>query len=192
MSPSRAIREAVQPTAEQQAAIEELRQALVRATERIGSACPAGQAAPPPERLHLMISRLTAMRQAVLTVQGPLRTFYDQLSDQQKQALERIGSEGDAANARTDANANAGCAAPVANWPQAQIERVVQPTKAQRAPSSNCARPRSVSLSSSPARAPPARRAPRPSGSKRSRSGSARCVTPRATSALPTSNSTPR
>ena len=128
------IREAVQPTAEQQAAIEELRQALVRATERIGSACPAGQAAPPPERLHLMVSRLTAMRQAVLTVQGPLRTFYDQLSDQQKQALERVGSAGDAANARTDANANAGCAAPVANWPQAQIERVVQPTKAQRAP----------------------------------------------------------
>ena len=122
------VREAVQPTAEQQAAIEELRKALLRATERIGSACPAGQAATPPERLHLMIARLAAMRQAVITVQGPLRTFYDQLSEEQKQALERIGSDGDAANA------SAGCAAPVANWPQAQIERVVQPTKAQRAP----------------------------------------------------------
>ncbi len=124
------IREAVQPTAEQQAAIEELRKALLRATERIGSACPAGQAATPPERLHLMIARLTAMRQAVITVQGPLRTFYDQLSEEQKQALERIGSDGDAARR----SASAGCAAPVANWPQAQIERVVQPTKAQRAP----------------------------------------------------------
>ena len=79
-----------------------------------------------------MVSRLTAMRQAVLTVQGPLRAFYDQLSDQQKQALERIGSDSDAGNARADTNA--GCAAPVANWPQAQIERVLQPTKAQREP----------------------------------------------------------
>jgi chorismate mutase len=78
-----------------------------------------------------MISRLTAMRQAVLTVQGPLRTFYDQLSDEQKQALERIGADSDAGNVRADANA--GCAAPVANWPQGQIERVLQPTKEQRA-----------------------------------------------------------
>ncbi len=128
------VREAVQPTAEQQGAIEELRKALLRATERIGSACPAGPAATPPERLHLMIARLTAMRQAVITVQGPLRTFYDQLSEEQKQALERIGSDSGAASASTDASAGAGCAAPVANWPQAQIERVVQPTKAQRAP----------------------------------------------------------
>ena len=81
-----------------------------------------------------MIARLTAMRQAVITVQGPLRTFYDQLSEEQKQALERIGSDSGAASASTDASAGAGCAAPVANWPQAQIERVVQPTKAQRAP----------------------------------------------------------
>ncbi len=99
------IREAVQPTEAQQAAIAELRTALVRATERIQNACPSEQAATPPERLHLMVSRLTAMRQAVLTVQGPLRTFYDQLSDQQKQALERIGSDSDAGNARADANA---------------------------------------------------------------------------------------
>ena len=110
-----------------------LRAALARATERIEAACPARRAATPPERLHMMIARLTAMRQAVLTVQGPLRTFYDQLSDEQKAALERAGSDGEAANARADANASAGCAAPVANWPQEQIERVLQPTKAQRA-----------------------------------------------------------
>jgi hypothetical protein len=127
------IREAVQPAKEQEAAVAELRAALARATERIEGACPSEQAATPPERLHLMISRLTAMRQAVLTVQGPLRTFYDQLSDEQKQALERIGSDADMSTVRADANATAGCAAPVANWPQGQIERVLQPTKEQRA-----------------------------------------------------------
>jgi LTXXQ motif family protein len=123
------IREAVQPTAEQQPAIEELRQALARAAERIGNACPASQAETPPERLHMMAARLTAVRQAVLTVQGPLRTFYEQLNDKQKEALERLGSDHDTASN----NPNAGCAAPVANWPQAQIERAVRPTNEQRA-----------------------------------------------------------
>ena len=127
------IRQVVQPNEAQQAALGELRSALARATERIEGACPAQQAATPPERLQGMIARLTAMRQAVLTVQGPLRTFYDLLSDEQKSALERSGSDGEAGNARADANLNAGCAAPVANWPQQQIERVLQPTKEQRA-----------------------------------------------------------
>ena len=127
------IRQVVQPNEAQQAALGELRAALARATERIESACPTQQASTPPERLHLMIARLTAMRQAVLTVQGPLRTFYDSLSDEQKSALERAGSDGEPSNARADANPNAGCAAPVANWPQQQIERILQPTKAQHA-----------------------------------------------------------
>jgi hypothetical protein len=127
------ISQAVRPNEAQQAALNELRAALTRAIERIEDACPERRAATPPERLLMMVARLTAMRQAVLTVRGPLRTFYDALSDEQKAALERVGSEEDAAHARADANPNAGCAAPVANWPQQQIERVLQPTKAQRA-----------------------------------------------------------
>jgi hypothetical protein len=126
------IRLAVQPNETQQATLDELREALVRATEKIETACPDTHAATPPERLRMMATRLAAMRQAVLAVQGPLRTLYGQLSDEQKSALERAGSEDSAMNARADANPNAGCAAPVAQWPQQQIERVVQPTKAQR------------------------------------------------------------
>ena len=122
------IRDAVQPTQAQQPALDELRAALLRATERIEGACPSQRAAAPPERLNLMISRLTAMRQAVNTVGPALRTFYDQLSDQQKAALERMGD-----GATPQADAAAGCATPVANWPQGQIERVLQPTQAQRA-----------------------------------------------------------
>jgi len=127
------IRQATEPTQAQEAALGELRAALLRATDRIEGACPSRHATTPADRLQMMIARLTAMRQAVLTVQGPLRTFYDGLSDQQKAALERVGSEGEAANARADASPSTGCAAPVANWPQQQIERVLQPTKAQRA-----------------------------------------------------------
>jgi hypothetical protein len=113
--------------------LNELREGLIRATERIETACPESHAATPPERLRMMTARLTAMRHAVLAVQGPLRAFYERLTDEQKAALERAGSEGDAANARADARMNSGCAAPVANWPQEQIERVLQPTKPQRA-----------------------------------------------------------
>jgi hypothetical protein len=127
------IRLVVQPNERQQAALNELREALVRATEKIETACPDSHAATPPERLRMMAARLAAMRQAVLAVQGPLRTLYEQLSDEQKSALERAGSQdGDAAEARADTNVNAGCAAPVAHWPQERIERVLQPTKAQR------------------------------------------------------------
>lgn len=124
------IRQAVQLNETQQAVLTELRSALSRATERIETACPSRHASTPPERLHLMIARLSAMRQAVLTVQGPLRTFYELLSEEQKSVLERAGSDG--ADTRADAAQTAGCAAPVAHWPQQQIERVLQPTKAQR------------------------------------------------------------
>jgi hypothetical protein len=127
------IRLAVQPNETQQTTLNELREALVRATEKIETACPDTHAATPPERLRMMAARLIAMRQAVLAVQGPLRTLYDQLTDEQKSALERAGAEDGAAEARADTNVNAGCAAPVARWPQQDIERVLQPTKAQHA-----------------------------------------------------------
>jgi hypothetical protein len=71
------------------------------------------------------------MRHAVLAVQGPLREFYEQLSDQQQATLEGAGSDGE--DARADAGMTSGCGAPVADWPQEHIERVLQPTKAQRA-----------------------------------------------------------
>jgi hypothetical protein len=126
------IREVIAPTAEQQQALDELRDALARATERIARACPAGRPADPPERLALMIARLTAMRQAVTTVQGPLRAFYASLSDTQKVALEGIGDGDAAADPRGADSTAAGCAAPVANWPQARIERVLRPTAEQK------------------------------------------------------------
>lgn len=114
------IRELVQPTETQQPALDALRSALARATERIEGACPARHAATPTDRLYAMVARLTAMRQAVLTVQAPLRAFYDQLGEQQKAALD---GEADKLN----------CAMPAGDWPQAQLERALRPTQAQRA-----------------------------------------------------------
>jgi hypothetical protein len=125
------IRQVVQLNEPQQSALNELREGLIRATERIEAACPESHAATPPERLRMMTARLAAMRQAVLAVQGPLREFYEQLSDQQKAALEHAGSDGD--DPRAGAGMASGCAAPVADWPQEHIERVLQPTKPQRA-----------------------------------------------------------
>jgi len=127
------IRDTVKPTAAQQASLVELGEALTRAAERIEAACPAHRPDSATERLHMMIARLTAMRQAVLTVQAPLRNFYEQLDDTQRAALD--GATDDGAQKPADANAAAdaanNCAQP-AGLPQRQLERALQPTPAQR------------------------------------------------------------
>lgn len=135
------LRQVVKPSPEQDAALGDLRAALLRATEKIETACPAAHAATPPERLQMMIARLAAMRQAVLAVQGPLRTFYHSLTPEQRNALdggrpaETSGSSVPDASAQSEPRiqAGAGCAAPVAHWPQHEIARAIQPTRQQQA-----------------------------------------------------------
>lgn len=124
------LREIVQPTPAQNEALLELRAALTRATTLIEAACPDSRAATPPDRLRMMVTRLRGMSHGLLAVQGTLRDFYNSLDPSQRSALDRAGEAGDA---RADRQAAAGCGAPVANWPQEQIERALQPTKAQRA-----------------------------------------------------------
>lgn len=130
------LRQVLKPSQQQEAALGELRAALLRATEKIEMACPAALATAPPERLQMMLSRLAAVRQAVLTVQGPLREFYNGLTPEQRNVLdggnrpvETTGSSAPSTATQTGVN----CAAPVARWPQAEIARAIQPTKQQQA-----------------------------------------------------------
>jgi hypothetical protein len=126
------IRETVKPTSAQQGALDELGAALSRAAARIEAACPERRPANATERLHMMIARLTAMRQAVLTVRAPLRAFYETLDDAQKAALDRgAAAAGTAEDAPAETNAAADCATPAA-FPQRQLERLLQPTRTQR------------------------------------------------------------
>ena len=78
------IRTKLQPTSEQSAALDELKDALINANARIEAACPAAPATEAPERMDLVVSRVMAMRQAATIVLPPLRKFYAMLDDGQK------------------------------------------------------------------------------------------------------------
>lgn len=115
------IRDTVKPTEEQGPAFEDLSAALKRGFESIKAVCPSDQAATPTERLNMMISRLSGMRQAVLAVSGALKTFYATLTDEQKAALDGAA----------DANANVACAAGPVDWPARELARTLRPTREQ-------------------------------------------------------------
>jgi hypothetical protein len=78
-------------TAAQQSALDELKDASAKAAEILAQNCPADQPLTPPGRLAAMEQRLTAMLQAIDTMQPALAKFYNSLSDEQKAQLSRIG-----------------------------------------------------------------------------------------------------
>ena len=78
------IAAAVQPTAEQQVSLDELKDASAKAAEGLKADCPSYQALTPTGRIEAMEQRLSAMLAAVKTVQPALAKFYEQLSDEQK------------------------------------------------------------------------------------------------------------
>lgn len=78
-------------SAAQEAAFNELKDASAKAREVLTQNCPAGQPLTPPGRLAAMEQRLTAMLQAIDTMQPALAKFYNSLSDEQKAQLSRIG-----------------------------------------------------------------------------------------------------
>src|ERR1700678_73 len=82
--PTARIAEAVRPTPEQQAAIDDLNAASMAASDLLKMNCSEDQVLTPPGRLRAMAQRLGAILQAVKTVQPALERFYSMLSDEQK------------------------------------------------------------------------------------------------------------
>lgn len=78
----------VQPTTEQQAAVDQLKQASARAGDELLASCPAQTATTPVARLDAMKKRLMAMVQAIQIMRPPLVTLYDSLNDEQKARLD--------------------------------------------------------------------------------------------------------
>jgi hypothetical protein len=90
--PIERIAQAVQPTAAQQASLDELKDASTKAAEGLKTTCPTYQALTPTGRVEAMEQRLTAMLDAVKTVQPALAKFYDGLSDEQKARFNTLRS----------------------------------------------------------------------------------------------------
>ena len=85
------IARAVHPTGDQIAALDELKAASAKAADVLKASCPTEVPFTPISRLDALEKRLNSMLQAVQIVRDPLRTFYNSLSDEQKQQFEKTG-----------------------------------------------------------------------------------------------------
>ena len=141
------IQQKVGLSAEQKSLLGEVRSAATKASAVFKTSCPAQNAFPltPPGRLQAMIVRLQATLEATQTVRPTLETFYNSLSDEQKERFNELGPKtamattaqattGQASQASADEAGS--CKQPkegLANLPIEKIEDVVKPTDAQEA-----------------------------------------------------------
>ena len=86
------IDQAVQPTPAQRAALDDLKDASVKAAQDLKVSCPAYQMLTPTGRVEAMEKRLDATLGAVKTVRPPLAKFYNSLSDEQKARFNSLRS----------------------------------------------------------------------------------------------------
>ena len=131
------FQQAIQPTDEQRAALDDLANASVKAAQDIKAACPTDIALTAPTGSRPCKQRIEAMIAAVQTVQPPLEKFYGLLSDEQKARLTALGDDQRQSRPAKTAGSLAqtcGAAQPgVMEWPTAEIDQTVRPTDAQRA-----------------------------------------------------------
>jgi hypothetical protein len=132
------ISKAVQPTSEQTAALDDLKAAAAKANDAIKASCPSEPPLTPVARVDAAGQRLTAIIKAVDVVHEPLEKFYDSLNEEQKQRLDKIGSDA-AKGARKGAPAGGDFAAlcsqqssDVAKLPVQRIEEVLKPNAGQQ------------------------------------------------------------
>jgi hypothetical protein len=130
------IQAAVQPTQQQVALLDDLGNALVKASDEVKSHCPTTVSFTPTTRLGQMQQRLQALVDAVNIVNPPLDRFYDALSDEQKARFNSIApsapKQAQAQGHESAQNPQAQCNASIMSWPTDQIDRVVKPGDAQR------------------------------------------------------------
>ena len=132
------IQSAVQPDQQQSQLLDNLGNAIVKASDEIRAHCLTDIAFTPTARLDQMHERLQTLVDAVNIVSAPLTSFYDSLSDEQKARFNGIAPRaprhGQAAlSDLTAATIRGQCDAGMMAWTTEQIDRVVRPDDAQRA-----------------------------------------------------------
>jgi hypothetical protein len=130
--PIEQIPQTVHPTADQEAALDDLRAASSQASDIIKSACPSPMPLTPIGRLDAAEQRVDATIKALEVIRGALARFYDSLSDEQKRRFNAM--DGSAAHAWPAGDIVATCSQQVENFdlPVQRIEQAVQPTAPQR------------------------------------------------------------
>jgi len=130
------IERAVEPTASQRDALEQLRTAVAQAIERIQATCPAAASATLAQRLTAIQDRIWAMHDALLTLRLPFEDFSNSLTDEQQRRLR--GGAPDSARSGADATGGRAqtCAEPaagIADGIMRAIGRAAPPSGPQRA-----------------------------------------------------------
>ena len=118
------IRRTVHPTADQEAALDDLSAASSQANDLIRSSCPSSVPLTPLGRLDAAEQRLDATIKAIQVVRSPLERFYQALSDEQRQRF-------NATNSSSEGSCSQG-AGSFLDVPVQRIEQVVQPTAQQQ------------------------------------------------------------
>ena len=135
------IQAAVEPDQRQGQLLDDLGNAIVKASDEIRAHCQNDIAFTPTARLDQMHDRLGALVDGVNIVSPALSGFYDSLSDEQKARFNdiaprtsRTARHGQAPPSDlTRLNIQDQCNAGMLAWPTDQIDRVVRPDDAQRA-----------------------------------------------------------
>jgi hypothetical protein len=130
------IQAAVQPDQQQLALLDDLGNAVVKASDVIKSHCPTDVAFTAPARLADMQQRLEGLVQAIDIVQPPLAKFYDALNDEQKARFNALGEKSGAQQPQgrqSAQNPQNQCGENAVAWPADQIAQVVRPNDEQRA-----------------------------------------------------------
>jgi len=129
------IAQQVQPDQHQQALLDQLKEASVKAVNIMQDACPTDLPSTPTGRLDGMATRVNAMLQAVQTVRPALDTFYQALNDEQRERFNALDQSATADRARrTDFAKLCDRKTPsTSGLPTAQIERSLKLSSDQEA-----------------------------------------------------------
>jgi len=130
------IQAVVQPNAQQRALLDDLGNAIVKASDVVKSHCPTRVSFTAPDRLADMQQRLEGLVQAIGIVQPPLAKFYDALNDEQKARFNALGEpsgQNGPQGQQAAQNPQSQCGENAVGWPADRIEQVVHPNDAQRA-----------------------------------------------------------
>jgi LTXXQ motif family protein len=127
------IRQTVHPTADQEAALDDLNAASSQASDVIKASCPSSVPLTPLGRLDAAEQRLDASIKAIQIIRPPLERFYQALSDEQRQRFNAMN--GSTEGAPPAGNMVAACGQQGGSFidlPVQRIEQVIQPTAQQQ------------------------------------------------------------
>jgi LTXXQ motif family protein len=132
------IQAAVQPDQHQSQLLDDLGNAIVKASDEIRAHCQNDISFTPTGRLDQMHARLQGLVDGVNIVSPALSSFYNSLNDEQKARFDQIAPRAPrrGQTPQTDLtrlNIRNQCDAGMMAWPTDQIDRAVRPDDAQRA-----------------------------------------------------------